>query len=97
MGGQAVWIEWVVCWRGLGQVVSEAQVTVGYLARRESTSGGHWDTGGGGGELRGGVAGQSAETLAEMGGGGGGAVAKIGSGFDWGNKTLDALQSTEIP
>ncbi len=75
MGGQAVWIEWVVWWRGVGQVVSEAQVTAGYLARRESTSGGHWDTGGGGGELRGGVAGRWVETLAE-GGGGGGAVAK---------------------
>ncbi len=31
-----------------------------------------------------------------QGGGGGGAVAKIGSGFGWGNKTLDALQSMEI-
>ncbi len=80
----------------MGQVVSEAQVTAGYLARRESTSGGHWDTGGGVGELRGFVAGRSAETLAEV-GGGSGAVAKTGSGFDWGNKTLDALQSTEIP
>jgi hypothetical protein len=29
-------------------------------------------------------------------GGGGGAVAKTGSGFGWGNKTLDALQSIEI-
>ena len=75
--------------------MSEAQVTAGYLARRESTSGGHWDTGGGVGELRGGVAGRSANILAEM-GGGGGAVAKTGSGFDWGNKTLDALQSIEI-
>ncbi len=81
MGGQAVWIEWVVWWRGVGQVVSEAQVTAGYLARREGTSGGHWDTGGGGGELSGGVAGRWVETLAE-GGGGGGAVAKTGSGFD---------------
>jgi hypothetical protein len=67
MGGQVVWIEWVVWWRGVGQVVSEAQVTAVYLARRESTSGGHWDTGGGGGELRGVVGGRSAETLAEMG------------------------------
>ncbi len=65
MGGQAVWMEWVVWWRGVGQVVSEAQVTAGYLARRESTSGGHWDTGGGGGEPRGGVTGRWAETLAE--------------------------------
>jgi hypothetical protein len=32
--------------------VSEAQVTVGYLAKRASTSGGQWDTGGGDGELR---------------------------------------------
>ncbi len=38
--------------------MSEAQVTAGYLARRESTSGGHWDTGGGGGKLRGGVTGR---------------------------------------
>ncbi len=45
----------------------EAQVTAGYLARRESTSGGHWDTGGGDGELRGGVTVRWAE-----GGGGGG-------------------------
>jgi hypothetical protein len=75
--------------------VSEAQVTVGYLARRANTSGGHWDTGGGGGELRGGGVGRSAVGLAEM-GGGGGAVAKTGSGFGWGNKTLDALQSIEI-
>jgi hypothetical protein len=95
MGGQAVWIEWVVWWRGVGQVVSEAQVTAGYLARRANTSGGHWDTGGGVGELRGGVVGRSAKGLAEM-GGGGGAVAKTGNGFGWGNKTLDALQSIEI-
>ncbi len=65
----------------MGQVVSEAQVTAGYLARRERTSGGHWDTGGGGGELRGGVTVRWVDTLAE-GGGGGGAVAKTGSGFD---------------
>ncbi len=52
----------------MGQVVSEAQVTAGYLARRANTSGGHWDTGGGVGELRGGVAGRSAKTLAEIGG-----------------------------
>ncbi len=65
----------------MGQVVSEAQVTAGYLARRESTSGVHWDTGGGGGELRGGAAGRWAENLAEE-GGGGGAVAKTGNGFD---------------
>ncbi len=76
-----VWIEWVVWWRVAGQVVSEAQVTAGYLARRASTSGGHWDTGDGGGELRGGAVGRLAETLAEQ-GGGAGAVAKIGSGFD---------------
>jgi hypothetical protein len=80
MGGQAVWIEWVVWWRGVGQVVSEAQVTVGYLARRADTSGGHWDTGGGGGELRVGGVGRSAVDLAEM-GGGGETVAKTGSGF----------------
>jgi hypothetical protein len=41
----------------VGQVVVEAQVTAGYLARRENTSGGHWDTGGGVGELAGGVMG----------------------------------------
>ncbi len=35
----------------------EAQVTAGYLARSESTSGGHWDTGGGVDELAGGVVG----------------------------------------
>ncbi len=51
--------------------MSEAQVTVGYLARRANTSGGHWDTGGGGGELRGGGVGRSAVGVAEMGGGGG--------------------------
>jgi hypothetical protein len=77
----------------VGQVVSEAQVTAGYLARRESKSGGHWDTGGGGGELRGGVTGSWAVGR----GGGGGVVAKTGSGFGWGKRTLDALQSTEIP
>ncbi len=76
--------------------MSEAQVTVGYLARRANTYGGHWDTGGGGGELRGGGVGGWAMGLAEMGGGGGGAVAKTGSGFGWGKKTLDALQSIEI-
>ncbi len=80
----------------MGQVVSEAQVTSGYLARRERTSGGHWDTGGGGGELMGGVACRRSATLAEE-GGVGGVVAKTGSGFDWGKRTLDALQSTEIP
>ena len=72
--------------------MSEAQVTAGYLARRESTSGGHWDTGGGVGETRGGVTGGGAE-----GGRGCGVVAKTGSGFGWGKRTLDALQSTEIP
>jgi hypothetical protein len=75
--------------------VSEAQVTVGYLARRASTSGGHWDTGGGGGESRGGVVGRLAVGVAEI-GGEGGAVAKTGSGLGWGNKTRDALQSIEI-
>ncbi len=56
-------------------------MTAGYLARRgESTSGRHWDTGGGGGEVRGGVTGSWAEALAE-GDAGGGAVAKTGSGF----------------
>jgi hypothetical protein len=75
--------------------VSEAQVTVGYLARRASTSGGHWDTGGGGGELRGGVVGRSAVGVADI-GGEGGAVAKTGSGLGCGNKTRDALQSIEI-
>ena len=70
MGGQAVWIEWVVWWWGVGQVVSEAQVTAGYLARRANTSGGHWDTGGGTGEVRGAVVGRSAVGVAEMGGGG---------------------------
>ena len=69
----------------------EAQVTAGYLARSENTSGGHWDTGGGVGELAGGVTGGG-----EGVGGGGAVVAKTGSGFDWGNKTLDALQSIEI-
>ncbi len=70
----------------------EAQVTAGYLARRDSTSGGHCDTGGGVGELTGGVTGGGAGV-----GGGGGVVAKTGSGFGWGKRTLDALQSTEIP
>jgi hypothetical protein len=51
--------------------VSEAQVTVGYLARRANTYGGHWDTGGGVGEPRGVVVGRSAVGVAEMGGGGG--------------------------
>jgi hypothetical protein len=58
MGGQVV--AWEVWWRGVGQVVSEAQVTVGYLVRRASTSGGHWDTGGGDGKPGGGVLGESA-------------------------------------
>jgi hypothetical protein len=53
----------------VGQVVSEAQVTVGYLARRAKTSGGHWDTGGGVGKLREVVVGRSAVGVAEMGGG----------------------------
>ncbi len=72
-----------------------AQVTVGYLARRANTSGGHRDTGGGVGEPRGVVVGRSAVGVADM-GGGGGAVAKTGSGLGWENKTLDALQSIEI-
>ncbi len=79
----------------MGQVVSEAQVTVGYLAKRASTSGRQWDTGGGGGELRGGAVGRSAVGVAEI-GGEGGAVVKTGSGLGWGNKTRDALQSIEI-
>ena len=70
----------------------EAQVTAGYLARRENTSGGHWDTGGGVGELAGGVMGGGVGV-----GGGGEVVAKTGSGFDCGKRTLDALQSTVIP
>jgi hypothetical protein len=79
----------------VGQVVSEAQVTEGYLARRASTSGGHWDTGGGGGEPRGGVVGGTAVGVAGV-GGEGGEVAKTGSGLGGGNKTRDALQSIEI-
>ncbi len=79
----------------MGQVVSEAQVTVGYLARRASTSGGHWDTGGGGGEPRGGVVGGSAVGVVGLGGCGGG-MAKTGNGLGGGNKTRDALQSMEI-
>ncbi len=79
----------------MGQVVSEAQVTVGYLAKRASTSGGHWDTGGGGGEPRDGVGGGSAVGVVE-GGGEGGEVAKTGIGLGWGKKTRDALQSKEI-
>ena len=79
----------------MGQVVSEAQVTEGYLARRASTSGGHWDTGGGGGEPRGGVAGGSAVVVVAV-GGEGGEVAKTGNGLGGGNKTRDALQSMEI-
>jgi hypothetical protein len=73
--------------------VSEAEVTEGYLARRASTSGGHWDTGGG--EPRGGMLGGSAVGVAGV-GGEGGEVAKTGSGLGWGNKTRDALQSIEI-
>jgi hypothetical protein len=79
----------------VGQVVREAQVTEGYLARRASTSGGHWDTGGGDGEAREGVVGGSALGVAGV-GGEGGEVAKTGSGLGWGNKTQDALQSIEI-
>jgi hypothetical protein len=45
---------WVVWWRGVGQVVREGQVTLGYLLSRESTSGGHCEVGGGSGELAGG-------------------------------------------
>ncbi len=77
----------------MGQVVSEAQVTVGYLDRRASTSGGHCETGGG--EPRGGVAGGSAVGVAEV-GGEGGEVAKTGIGLGSGNKTRDAVQSMEI-
>jgi hypothetical protein len=79
----------------VGQDVSEAQVTEGYLARRASTSGGHWDTGGGGDEPRGGVVGGSVVGVAGL-GGEGVEVAKTGSGLGWGNKTRDALQSIEI-
>ncbi len=75
--------------------MSEAQVTVGYLARRANTSGGYCDTGGGTGEVRGAVVGRLAVGVAEI-GGEGGAVANTGSGLGWGNKTLDALQSIEI-
>ena len=74
----------------------EAQVTAGYLARRENTSGGHWDTGGGVGELAGGVMGGGIEQGVGV-GGGGEVVAKTGIGFDCGKRTLDALQSTVIP
>ncbi len=55
----------------------EAQVTAGYLARRESTSGGHWDTGGGVGEASGGVT--------------GGWVAGGGGGVEWWQKQAVAL------
>ncbi len=75
--------------------MSEAQVTEGYLARRASTSDRHWDTGGGGGEPRGGEIGGSAVGVAGV-GGKGGDVAKTGSGLGWGNKTRDILQSIEI-
>jgi hypothetical protein len=51
----------------VGQVVSEAQVTVWYLAKRASTFGGHWDTGGG--EPREGVRGGSAVCMVGEGGG----------------------------
>ncbi len=80
----------------MGQVVSEAQVTVGYLVRRASTSGGHWDTGDGDGEPRGGVLGESAVGVVGLGGGGGGGMAKTGNGLGGENKTGDALQSMEI-
>ena len=79
----------------MGQVVSEAQVTVGYLVRRASTSGGHWDTGGGDGEPGGGVLGESVVGVVGLGGGGGG-MAKTGNGLGGENKTRDALQSMEI-
>ena len=49
--------------------MSEAQVTVGYLAKRASTSGGQWDTGGGSGELRVGVVGRSVVGVADRWGG----------------------------
>ncbi len=52
----------------MGQVVREAQVTVGYLVSRASTSGGHWETGGGGGEPSGGVVGSAAVGVAGLGG-----------------------------
>ncbi len=51
---------WVVWWRGVGQVVRDGQITLGYLARRASTSGGHWEIGGGCGELSGGGSGRVA-------------------------------------
>ncbi len=76
--------------------MSEAQVTVGYLDRRASTSCGHWETGGGDGEPRGGVLGSSAVGVAGLGGGGGGGMEKTGNGLEGGNKTRDAVQSMEI-
>ncbi len=75
--------------------MSEAQVTVGYLVRRASTSGGHWETGGGGGKPRGGVVGRAAVGVAGL-GGGGGEMEKTGNGLGGGNITQDALQSMEI-
>jgi hypothetical protein len=48
MCGQLVWMAWVVWWQGVGQVVRDGHVTLGYLLRRASTSGGHCEMGGDG-------------------------------------------------
>ncbi len=62
---------WVVWWQGVGQVVREGQVTLGYLLSRESTSGGHCEVGGGSGELAdGGAEGVAVGVVGEVWGGG---------------------------
>ncbi len=95
MGGQLVWMAWVVWWWGVGQVVRDGQVTLGYLLRRASTSGGHCKVGGGCGELSG--VGEEGVAVGVAGtGGGGGVTEKTGNGLGEGNKTRDALQSMVI-
>jgi hypothetical protein len=77
---------------GVGQIVRDGQVTLGYLLSRTSTSGGHCEVGGGSGELGcGGVEGLVVGVAGE--GWGGGVTEKTGNGLGDGNKTREALQS----
>ncbi len=74
---------------GVGQVVREGQVTLGYLLSRESTSGGHCEVDGGSGELAGGGVEGLAVGVAGK-GRGGGVTEKTGDGLGEGNKTRAA-------
>ncbi len=69
----------------MGQVVRDGQVTLGYLLRRASTSGGHCEVGGGSGELASG--GGEGLAVGKAGTGwGGGVTEKVGNGLGRGTK-----------